>query len=179
MANTQAANTAQGSQFYTDALAAFGKQEYADAARLAEHAAVDMPQNPLVHQLLSQSLLALGDYRGAAIEAHVAVATNNGKVMNWPELYRLYGNVGIYTDQLRALEKYAGQNPKAADARFLLGYQYLIIGHPNSARRELAQAVKLTPEDKLAQQLLKQLGGPPAAQVASPPRPAAGAKPKG
>ena len=49
--------------------------------------------------------------------------------------------------------------PKSAEARFLLGFHYMMIGHPNEAKVELLAALKLAPRDRLAAQLLKESGG--------------------
>jgi DNA-binding LytR/AlgR family response regulator len=95
----------------------------------------------------------LKDYRGAAIEAHAAAAL--GPIIDWPSLYSYYGNARTYGDQLRALATYIRSHPSAADARFLLGYQEMILGHFQVAEGELAQAMKLTPTDELTQRLLK------------------------
>jgi Tfp pilus assembly protein PilF len=58
---------------------------------------------------------------------------------------------------LRALEKASTDNPKSAADHFLLAYQYLMTGARDNAKTELAAAVKLTPNDKLAGQFLQQL----------------------
>ena len=52
-----------------------------------------------------------------------------------PRVYRFYGNVEPYTEQLRALEKFVQDNPKAAEGRFLLGLQYMIAGHSRTRPR--------------------------------------------
>jgi tetratricopeptide (TPR) repeat protein len=82
-----------------------------------------------------------------------------------------YGDAEKYTSQLRALEKYIANNPTSAPARFLLGYQYLLTGHRDEAQKQLAEALKLTPKDKLAEYVLKQLqtGQPITPPPASPP----------
>ena len=160
--------------FYTQALAAFQQGDYRNATRLAGHASIDDPRNPDVHVLLMQGLFAIGEYRGAAMEAHAVVSL--GKTPDWAKLYGLYGAVEPYTEQLRALEKYAGDKPSAAEGRFLLGFQYLMTGHPEAAQNEFLQALKLTPKDRLAAQLLKEVGGTVPPEIAkqlwpSPPPP--------
>ena len=106
---------------------------------------------------MAQTMFALGNYRGAAIEAHAALAL--GAPMDWNTLQADYGDVSAYTTQLRALEQYASAHPSAPEARFLLGYQYLMLGYPDQARDQFAEAVKLVPADKLAVKLLASLGG--------------------
>jgi len=58
---------------------------------------------------------------------------------------------------LRALEKAAAGDRKSGADRFLLGYHYLMIGARDNAKAEFANAVKLTPNDRLASHFLTQL----------------------
>ncbi len=143
--------------FATEAVAAFRRGDYREAARLAGHASIDDPRDSNVHLILSLALFATGDYRGAAMEAHAVAAL--GPVPDWATVYGIYDNVDVYTDQLRALEKYNRENPSSPEGRFLLGFQYMMTGHQNAARRELVDAVRLEPKDRLAAQLLTQVGG--------------------
>ncbi len=149
-----------GAEFYAQAESAFRGGQYRDAMRLASHAAIESPKNPKAHELMSLSLFAAGDYRGAAIEAHAALAL--GPAATWDTLYNYYGNDETYTGQLRTLEKYSHDNPKAAEARFLRAYHYLMTGHQSAAMEELTMAVEQTPTDKLAAALLKNNGQLPA-----------------
>ena len=99
--NSQVAS--DGSAYYGQARESFAEGNYKEALRLASHAAVDAPNNPRVHELISQSLFALGNYDAAASEAHVAGVM--GPIATWTELYGYYNNVDTYSTQLRALEK--------------------------------------------------------------------------
>ena len=60
-----------------------------------------------------------------------------GKIAEWSDLYAYYNDVNKYTTQLRALEKAASDNPKAAADHFLLGYHYLMTGSPPNANLSL------------------------------------------
>ncbi len=146
---------AEGVQFYSEARTAFLSGDYKNALRLGGHAAVDAPQNAKVHELISLALFAQGNYRPAASEAHAAMAL--GAIAEWKDLYGYYENVDKYTTQLRALEKAAAANPNDAADHFLLGYQYLMTGARDNAKTEFAEAVKLTPKDKLADYYLQKL----------------------
>ncbi len=148
---------ALGEQFLTEARDAFLKGNYQDALRLGGHAAVEMPRNSIVHSLLMQAMLALGDYRGATMEAHAASSV--GQPISWDTLYGFYGNIQTYTEQLRALEKYAAGHKSDPGALFLLGYQYVIMGHKDVAKDELVKSLLLAPKDRLAANLLVQIGG--------------------
>jgi hypothetical protein len=147
----------EAADFYTRALADFRQGEYRDALRLAGHAAIDDPRNPDIHLLGMLGLFALGEYRGAAVEAHVVA--DIGAVPDWHTLYGFYQNAGPYTEQLRKLEMFVEDRPSAAEGRFLLGFLYMTQGHNDAAKDQFTEAVKLTPQDALAARLLKQLGG--------------------
>ena len=129
--------------------------DYRSALRLAGHSAVESPQNAKVHELTSLALFASGEYRGAATEAHAALAL--GAPSDWSHLYAYYNDSDRYTEQLRKLEKSVADAPNSAPGHFLLGYQYLMTGAKDEAKQHFAQAAKLTPNDKLAQHILKQL----------------------
>ena len=144
-----------GEQYFQEARALFLNGDYRGALRLANHAAVEMPQSPAVHELMSLSMFALKDYRGAAMEAHAALAL--GPPIDWATLYAYYGNADTYTEQLRALETFVQSNPKAPEGRFLLASHYLMTGNKDAAKKQLTELVALAPQDKLAEQLLKQL----------------------
>jgi len=145
----------EATEFYSEARAAFLQGDYQNALRLAGHAGLDAPQNPKVHELISLALFASGNYRAAASEAHAAMAL--GTIADWKDLYAYYNDVAKYTTQLRALEKAAIADPNSAAEHFLLGYQYLMTGARENAKAEFAQAVKLTPDDKLANHYLQEL----------------------
>ncbi len=159
----------EGSEFYTQGLAAFRAGNYGNASRLAAHAAIDEPRNPEVHVLAMLGLFAMGDYRGSAMEAHAVAAISH--IPDWAKLYSIYQNPQPYTDQLRKLEKFVDQHPTAAEGRFLLGFQYMMIGQKNAARDEFLAAVRLTPRDKLADKLLAQEGGVVPSGISPRPEP--------
>jgi uncharacterized protein (TIGR03066 family) len=70
----------------------------------------------------------------------------------------LYPDVDTYTKQLRALEAFAKSDPKAASARFVLAYHYLILGHDDAAAKVLQQVEQLVPGDSVTAQLLQMMG---------------------
>jgi len=150
--------------YYTQAVEAFQAGDYHNSLKLAGHAAIDDPQNPAVHLMLSLSLFAAGNYDGAALEAHAIAAM--GKTPDWTTLYGFYGNVEKFTDQLRALEKDVGQHASVPTSRFLLGFLYLSEGHKEAARTQLLKALKLTPHDRVAANLLVAAGGQVPADIA-------------
>ena len=92
------------SDYYVEGVNAFRQGDYANATRLAAHAAVDDPRTQNVHVLAMLGLFAMGEYRGAAMEAHAVTAL--GKPPDWPKVYAFYGDINPYTEQLRKLEKW-------------------------------------------------------------------------
>lgn len=150
-------DSASGQEYASQAREAFRAGAYRDALRQANHAAVEMPRNAAVHELMSLALLALKEYRAAAIEAHAAIAL--GRVSDWPTLYSYYGEEKTYSNQFRELEKHVRDNPQSPEARFLLGYHDVLTGNKEAAKMNLTAAVELTPKDEIAKQLLQQVTG--------------------
>ena len=145
-----------GSKFLTSGREAFQKGDYHNAIRLAGHAAVEEPRSADVHDLLMLSLFASGDYR-ARPWRHAAASL--GQPMHWETLYGFYGDIKPFTEQLRKLEKDVAAKPNDPAARFLLGYQYLMMGHNEAAKTELTESLLKAPRDRLAANLLTQIGG--------------------
>ena len=168
-----APDAAEGPQYHASALGAFQKRDYRNAARLANHAVIELPGDAKVHELFSLSLFAVGEYRGAAIEGHAAAAL--GPLSDWPGLYVYYNDLPTYTAQLDALRKFLRENPSSLDARFLLAYHDLMMGHVEKAKLLLTEVVAKSPQDKVAAQLLKQaadrLGKPAPAPPPPEPKP--------
>ena len=110
-------------------------------------------------------MFAVGQYRGAAMEAHAVAAL--GKMPDWPTVYALYGDVDTYTRQLRALETFATKSPSAPEGRFLLGFQYAVAGPQRAGRQsEFLAALKAIPQDRVAAELLTKEGGTVPAEIA-------------
>jgi tetratricopeptide (TPR) repeat protein len=151
------------------ARAAFKRGDYAAAQKQAEQAISLMPDDPALHEFRALTLFAQRKYKEAAAGIYAVLATGPG----WDEqtVRSLYGDPNAYTSQVKALQDYVQQNPKAADALFLLAYHQLTAGKRDLARQELDRVVELQPDDQLAAQLAKALAMPSAA------KPAAGSKP--
>lgn len=155
--NGATSGSAEAQRYFSEATSAFKQGDYRNAMRLAAHSGVEDSKNAKPHELASLASFAQADYRTAAIQAHGALAL--AAPADWPTVYNYYGNDATYAGQLRALEKYSSENPAAADAQFLLGYHYLISDYKEQAKARFANALRLTPNDQLAEKILKQLGG--------------------
>jgi hypothetical protein len=82
--------------------------------------------------------------------------------MDWDSMASLYPDTPTYQKQLRGLENYVKEHPKAAYAHFLLAYHYLVLDEKEAATEELAAVVKLEPKNQLAKNLHDALTSRPA-----------------
>lgn len=149
---------ANASDFQSRAEQAFREHRFEEAARLSDHATVEDPQNGKLYLFAAQSKFALGEYEAAAGYVHRAASlldrTEWGYVVeNYKQFYRGQD----YVTQMNRLVSYCKDNPRAAYAHFLRGYQYKYLGYTNSARTLLAAALKMEPQDQLAADLLSML----------------------
>src|SRR5262249_50209384 len=104
------------------------------------------------HEFRSLVLFAMKNYKESAAAVYAVLSAGPG--WDWTTLSGLYGNSDDYTTQLRALEDFTKANPNSSDAHFLLAYHYLTTGYPDAAHRHLVAVDRLTPNDRLVQQLL-------------------------
>jgi thioredoxin-like negative regulator of GroEL len=81
----------------------------------------------------------------------------------------LYPDEDTYTRQLRALEEQVRKAPDSAEARFVLAYQYLVLGSKDEAVKQLKEVVRVQPQDKLSAALVKALTTPATAAAAPAP----------
>jgi hypothetical protein len=150
---------APDNQYFAEARAAFYAGNYPEALRNIEHAAIDQPTNEDIHQFHSLVFFALGDYQKAAAVAHTVL--DRGPGWNWSVVQSFYPSPDTYTQQLRKLEHYITEHPDQASTRFLLGYEYLTLGHYPAADRQLKKVVALEPKDVLAKNILNGLDHAP------------------
>ena len=124
------------------------------------------------------TLFALKRYDEAASVVYAVLSAGPG--WNWSTLVGLYPDVDTYTNQLRALEAYAGSNPNSPSARFLLAYHYMIEGHDELAAAQFEKVTQLLPQDQLSASFVKALrkSSEQVAQAAAPAQaPASNATP--
>lgn len=157
----------------------FGREQflagdYQAALSQVNQALAANPKDPVLNEFRGLCLFALGQYADAAAADYAVLSVGPG--WDWTTLSSFYPNVNVYTQQLRALEAYSQQHPTAADARFLLAYQYLREGYHEEAIAELRAVVQLQPRDELSAQMLRGLttpaNGTSGSQLAGGPAPA-------
>jgi tetratricopeptide (TPR) repeat protein len=109
------------------------------------------PGDVTLHEYRALVFFALGKYADAAGVLNPVLASGPG--WSWDTMVGFYDSSGTYSEQLRKLEDYAKGAPDMADARFLLGYHYMVCGHMEKANAEFSKAVELQPADTISRQL--------------------------
>ena len=142
----------QASSAYDQARDAFRAGDYAQALQLDQQALAQTPNDTTLHEFLALVYFAQGNYPQAAAPLYAVLSTRPG--WDWTTLSGMYPDVDTYTAQLRELEAYVRSNPDSAQARFVLGYQYLAQGHDPEAITQLKYVVRLQPGDTVSAQLI-------------------------
>lgn len=164
------ANT--GANTLDSAVAAFKQNNYDAALDLVNKGISETPTDSVLHEFRSLVLFAKGDYQQSAATIHSVLAVGPG--WDWTTLSGLYTDVGIYTNQLRALEAATKQNPGDAAQHFLLGYHYMSDGYNDAAAKQFRQVTEIMPKDNVAASMLKMLTTPQQpTETADPAAPAA------
>jgi tetratricopeptide (TPR) repeat protein len=162
--------TDEGTAAFDESRTAFYGGDYEKALTLLDTTLKTMPNDTVVHEFRGLVLFALKKYPESAAAIYAVLSAGPG--WDWTTMSGLYPSVDVYTQQLRALETFASENPKSADASFLLGYHYLTTDYKEEASKYFGLALQQLPGDKL----LTQLSGmttPPADKAKSPPAPPA------
>jgi tetratricopeptide (TPR) repeat protein len=151
---------------------AFMQGNYSQALAECDQAIAGQPNQLVAHEFRGLALFALQRYQEAASPVYAVLSVEPG--WDWTTLSSLYPDVNVYTEQLRALEKYVTANPTVTPARFLLAYHYMTCGYADAAANQLKIVVQENPKDQLSAQLLSALK---TTQPVAQPAPAAPAKP--
>jgi len=150
--------TDQAVSTFDAARQAFKGGDYPRALELVDQALKSTPDDPTLHEFRALTLFALKRYDEAAPPLYAVLSVGPG--WDWTTLISLYGDPETYTQQLRALEAFAAQNPQSAPAHFVLAYQYLTEEHADAAVRQFKLVTALQPKDTLSAQLIQQLEHP-------------------
>ena len=154
--STPTAPADQAAQLLDAARDAFAQGDYAAALTQCDKAIAKTPSDTVPHEFRALALFALHRYTEAAASLYAVLSIGPG--WDWTTMSSLYPDANVYTEQLRALEKYVGANPNSADARFVLAYQYLTCGHTDAAAAQFKAIVRLNPKDQLSAQILGRAG---------------------
>ncbi|MBJ7396921.1 MAG: tetratricopeptide repeat protein [Akkermansiaceae bacterium] len=130
---------------------AFKKGDYITASKAVDEAIGYTPGDVTLHEYRALVFFALGKYSDAAGILNPVLASGPG--WSWDTMIGFYNGSEAYNEQLRKLESYVRKSPDKADARFLLGYQYMVCGHMDKAYEQFAKATELQPADSISRQL--------------------------
>ena len=155
---------------------AFRRGDYPTALADVDSAIRTNPSDAVMHEFRSLVLFATRDYRQSAAVAHSILAVGPG--WDYTTMSSLYPNPFVYSDQLRHLEDFTREHPRAADAHFLLAYHSMINSRKEAAMEELQQVIQLMPNDRLAGELLTMVKGPPKVKQTPQPVPSPFPEPK-
>lgn len=142
---------------------AFKAGDYNTALQKTDEALKSLPNDVDLHEFRSLILFAQANYSQAAAGLYAVLDRAPG--WNWATLSGLYPDVDTFTRQLRGLEKYVADNPKAASGRFVLAYLYMAMGSTEAAADQLREVVSQEPNDRLSRHLLADLSPPPAGEA--------------
>jgi hypothetical protein len=151
----ETADNSEDNSSFSQARADFYAGSYRKALLDIQPALPAMSGSLDVHEFHALIYFALGDYYRAAAVAHTVLEAGPG--WNWDTLQSLYPSPEVYTQQLRVLEHNVNDHPDDPAARFLLGYQYAMLGHLSAASHQFQRVVKLEPRDKLSAAILANL----------------------
>ena len=144
-----------GLQAYEEARDLFYQGNYKAALAKANLALSSLSSDSTLHQFRALCLFATQEYRSAAAVINSVLSVGPG--WDWTTLSSLYESTDTYETQLRNLEAFVSENPKAAFGHFLLAYQYITCGYNDEAIAELRETLKLEPSDTVAASLLNML----------------------
>ena len=146
---------ANAAPYQAQAEQAFRNNKIEDAIRLSHHAVVEDGQNGKLHLFAAQALFAGGRY-AEAVDA-LRVATSLLPRDEWGhviENYKQFYRGSNYVSQMNRLVEFIGNNPDAAYAKTLRGFQYKYLGYDEAAQSQLTKAQQANPQDDLAAKLL-------------------------
>jgi hypothetical protein len=130
---------------------AFKQGDYLAASKAVDEAIGYTPGDVTLHEYRALVFFTLGKYSDAAGVLNPVLASGPG--WSWDTMIGFYNGSEAYNEQLRKLEAYVKAAPDKADARFLLGYHYMVCGHMDKSYEQFAKASELQPADSISRQL--------------------------
>lgn len=141
----------KSTEAFEESKANFAIGDYPTALKKIDEALAQTPDDVTLHEYRALVMFALGQYGHAAGVLNAVLASGPG--WGWDTMIGFYNSSSTYNDQLRKLEDYVNGTPDAADARFLLGYHYMVCGHMPESHEQFAEAAELQPADTVSAQL--------------------------
>jgi tetratricopeptide (TPR) repeat protein len=130
---------------------AFKQGDYLAASKSVDEAIGYTPGDVSLHEYRALVFFTLGKYSDAAGVLNPVLASGPG--WSWDTMIGFYNGSEAYNEQLRRLEAYVKAAPDKADARFLLGYHYMVCGYMDKSYEQFAKASELQPADSISRQL--------------------------
>lgn len=130
---------------------AFRQGDYVSASKAVDEAIGHTPGDVTLHEYRALVLFALGKFADAAGVLNPVLASGPG--WSWETMIAFYNGSEAYNDQLARLEDFVTGSPEKADARFLLGYHYMVCGYMDKSYEQFAKASELQPADSISRQL--------------------------
>ena len=130
----------------------FHARNYPLVLRRLDRALAREPGDRDLLQLRSLTHLMLGDFKSAYADALVVLEQDD--VWDWSTLRSLYHSGDEYTTAYRGLEDRVIANPNAVDLRILLGYQDLMLGHRDAAKRHFERVLAIDSSNDVARRMI-------------------------
>jgi predicted Zn-dependent protease len=150
------------------ARSAFKTGDYVTAQMEVEKAIKAIPDDPMLHEFRALTQFAQGKYKDEAATLYAVLARGPG--WDWQTMQSLYPDTDTYTRQLRALEAYIREHPSDSAARFDVAYHYLVTQQRDAAVQQLQAVVQVTPQNKLAADMLRALTSTAVPATGQPPK---------
>jgi hypothetical protein len=122
---------------------AFREARYSDAVYAYAKATEYAPNEGVLHLILSDALLATGDYHYAAYSLRKAIELDPRLIDAQVDKHSFYGDPSEFDRQLALLARYVEDHFVDDDARLLLAANYLFASRPNQAADLLDSAFSL------------------------------------
>ncbi len=119
-----------------------------------------LPGDAVVHEVRCLTLSALGDYTAAAAGLNSLLSSAPRHGLDVGQQFVRRGR-GLH-HPARKLEQFVDTRSEDAAARFILAYQYLMLGEQDLAVAMLREVTRLQPQDSVAARMLTALDPPPA-----------------
>jgi hypothetical protein len=145
----------EAQDLFAGARASFKQGDYDKALEQVGAAIENQPNVASLHEFKALCYFAQRKYKEAAPVLYAVISAGPGWDMD--TIKSFFPNQDAYLKQLDALKSFVEQQPDQAYGHFVLAYHYLTRGSTMLAKKQLQEAVRIQPDDKLSAALLKVL----------------------